>query len=111
MSFKNKNMRRTLLGIVSGWNLLYLLVVAAPAQPRQTNVDLIIKGGTVVTMDGSRRVVNDAAIAVKNGRIAAIGNSADIDREYSSGNVLDARGKVIIPGLINGHTHVPMTLF
>src|SRR2546423_4781037 len=81
------------------------------AQRRKTTVDLIIKGGTVVTMDRSRRVIDNGGVAVKDGRIVAIGNSAEIDRSYSAREVIDAAGKVVVPGLINGHTHVPMTLF
>ena len=83
----------------------------ALAQRRKTIVDLIIRGGTVVTMDGSRRVIEDGGVAVKNGRIVEVGKSAEIDRNYAAREVVDATGRVVIPGLINGHTHVPMTLF
>jgi 5-methylthioadenosine/S-adenosylhomocysteine deaminase len=81
------------------------------AQKRKTFVDLIIKGGTVVTMDDARRVIENGAVAVKDGRIVAVGRAAEIDRAYAAREVVNAAGKVIIPGLINGHTHVPMTLF
>src|SRR5437867_13052279 len=95
--------------------LLFALIVSAAslmmAQRRKTTVDLIIRGGTVVTMDGSRRVVEDGGVAVKNGRIVAVSKTADIDRNYAAREVVNANGKVIVPGLINGHTHVPMTLF
>jgi 5-methylthioadenosine/S-adenosylhomocysteine deaminase len=84
---------------------------SALAQKRKSIVDLIIRGGTIVTMDSSRRVIENGSVAVKNGRIEAIGNTADIDRDYRSREVVNATGKVVIPGLINGHTHVPMTLF
>src|SRR5262245_2054874 len=81
------------------------------AQRRKTNVDLIIRGGTVVTMDGSRRVIENGGVAIKGGRIVAVDDTADIDRQYAGREVINAAGKVVIPGLINGHTHVPMTLF
>ena len=81
------------------------------AQRRKTNVDLIIKGGTIVTMDGSRRVIENGGVAVKNGRIVAVGDTAEIERAYGAREIVDATGKVVVPGLINGHTHVPMTLF
>lgn len=74
-------------------------------------MDLIIRGGTVVTMDGSRRVIEDGAVAVKGGRVVDVDDTADIDRRYAAREVINAGGKVVIPGLINGHTHVPMTLF
>src|SRR5436305_2946562 len=81
------------------------------AQRRKTAVDIIVRGGTVVTMDGSHRVIEQGAIAVQNGRIVEVGKTADIDRKYAAREVVNAQGKVVIPGLINGHTHVPMTLF
>ncbi|HVS83601.1 MAG TPA: amidohydrolase [Pyrinomonadaceae bacterium] len=81
------------------------------AQKRKTVVDMIVRGGTVVTMDGARRVIENGAVAVKSGRIVEIGATAEIDRKYAAREVVSAAGKVIIPGLINGHTHVPMTLF
>ena len=95
--------------------LLTLTILGAPsltqAQRRKTIVDLIISGGTVVTMDGSRRVIENGGVAVKNGRIVAVGNAAEIERTYGAREIVNATGKVVIPGLINGHTHVPMTLF
>jgi 5-methylthioadenosine/S-adenosylhomocysteine deaminase len=95
--------------------LMFLLISGGAssvwAQKRKSIVDLIIRGGTVVTMDGSRRVIEDGAIAVKAGRVVAVDDTADIDRRYSAREIINAGGKVVIPGLINGHTHVPMTLF
>lgn len=81
------------------------------AQKRKPVVDLIVRGGTIVTMDGYRRVIENGSVAVKNGRIVAIGRSAEIDRSYTAREIVNATGKAVIPGLINGHTHVPMTLF
>lgn len=80
------------------------------AQGRRS-VDLLVLGGTIVTMDGTRRVIDDGGIAVAGGRIVALGPRAEIERAYSSRQRLLASGKVITPGLINGHTHVPMVLF
>ena len=74
-------------------------------------MDLIVSGGTIVTMDGARRVIENGAIAVKAGRIEGIGRAGEIDQRYAAREVLNATGKVVVPGLINGHTHVPMTLF
>jgi 5-methylthioadenosine/S-adenosylhomocysteine deaminase len=79
---------------------------AAPAP-----VDLLVRGGTVVTMDAARRVIEDGAVAVKGGKIVAVGQRAEVERRYVGREVIDASGRVVMPGLINGHTHVPMTLF
>src|SRR5436853_6387161 len=95
--------------------LLILFICAAQsatmAQRRKTVVDLIVRGGTVVTMDGSRRVIENGGVAVKGGRVVAVGRSAEIDRSYTAREIVNSTGKVVLPGLINGHTHVPMTLF
>ncbi len=98
-------------------SLLLVLLISGGAcsalgqKKRNGIVDLIIRGGTVVTMDSSRRVIENGAVAVKGGRIVSVGSMTDIDRNYTAREIVNARGKVIIPGLINGHTHVPMTLF
>src|SRR5882762_6882701 len=97
--------------------LVILLVVVLPAAAqrstgrRMIRVDLLVLNGTLVTMDKDRRVIQDAGIAVEHGRIVAVGSRADIVEKYSAPEKVDASGKIIIPGLINGHTHVPMTLF
>jgi len=78
---------------------------------RMIRVDLLVLNGTLVTMDKDHRVIQDAGVAVEQGRIVAVGSSADIVRMYSAPARVDATGKIIIPGLINGHTHIPMTLF
>jgi 5-methylthioadenosine/S-adenosylhomocysteine deaminase len=93
--------------------LLIFSVLSTPlmAQGRKVVVDLVVRGGTVVTMDGSRRVIENGGVAIKSGRIVAVGKANEIDRNYAALEVVNASGKVIIPGLINGHTHVPMVLF
>ena len=69
-------------------------------------MDLMITGGTVVTMDPQRRVLEEADIAVDDGRIVAIGSGLD-DRARKR---INARGCVVLPGLINGHTHLYQAL-
>ncbi len=78
---------------------------------KKTNVDLLVRGGTIVTMDAARRVIEDGAVAVSKGLIVAVGTRAELESNYTARETIDARGKVVIPGLINGHTHVPMSLF
>ena len=81
------------------------------AQNRGEQVDLLVLGGTIVTMDSTRRVIDDGGIAVKNGRIVALGSRAEMERGFRSRTRIIATGKLITPGLINGHSHVPMVLF
>jgi 5-methylthioadenosine/S-adenosylhomocysteine deaminase len=87
-----------------------LLAQAAPKEA--VSVDLMVTGATIVTMDPERRVIENGLIAVTGDKIVAIG-PADIPL-YPKGVVakqtIDAKGKLILPGLINGHTHVPMVL-
>src|SRR5207247_11087128 len=84
---------------------------ATMAQRRKTVVDLIVSGGTVVTMDGARRVMDDGAIAIKAGRIEDIGRASEIGKKYAAREVVNATGKVVVPGILKGQTHVTTTLF
>ena len=74
-------------------------------------VDLLVLRGTLVTMDKDHHVIQDAGVAVAGGRIVAVGSRRDIVTRYTATQTVDASGRLIIPGLINGHTHIPMTLF
>lgn len=73
--------------------------------------DLLIVGGTLVTMDKTHRVIENGGVAVKADKIIAIGTRSEMTRRYRATRTIDATGKAVIPGLINTHTHVPMSLF
>jgi len=90
-------------------SLQFLSPVALLSQAK--DADLIITGVTVVTMDSSRAIYDDGAIVVKGDTIVAVGPRADLAAKYTAAQTIDARGKLVLPGFINGHTHVPMTLF
>ena len=66
-------------------------------------MDLLVTGGTVIAMDPARRVIPDGAVAVKDGKIAAVGPAAELPQTAS--RVIDARGYAIMPGLIDCHAH------
>jgi 5-methylthioadenosine/S-adenosylhomocysteine deaminase len=87
-----------------------MLISVALAQEKQS-VDLIVSGGIVVTMDSARAIYQDGSVAVRGDSIVAVGPRAEIEARYQSAQVIDARGHLVLPGFINGHTHVPMTLF
>ncbi len=95
--------------------IFLILVLVAGVLPfcasAAERVDFIIRGGTVVTLDGSARVIENGAVAVRRERIVAVGTSAEIAAKYSAADTINATGKVVMPGLINTHTHVPMVLF
>jgi 5-methylthioadenosine/S-adenosylhomocysteine deaminase len=72
--------------------------------------DTILSGGTVVTMNRAFDLIPDGAVAIHGDSIAAVGTRADVMARFESDNVLDCDGQYILPGLVNAHTHVPMTL-
>ena len=72
--------------------------------------DLLILGAVVVTADSQHRVHRDGGVAIRAGRIAAVGESAELAARFDAGRRVMARGKVVTPGLINGHLHVSQHL-
>ena len=89
---------------------LLLIAVTALAQSA-THVDLLIAHGTVITMDSARHIYDDGAIAVQDDSIVAVGPSEEIASRYDARRTIDARGEIVMPGLINGHAHAAMSLF
>jgi len=81
------------------------------SQTAKEKVDLIVTGGTVVTMDGSRAILDDGAVVVRGDTIVAVGPRVELETRYAAAQTIDAKGTLVLPGFINGHTHVPMTLF
>ena len=73
-------------------------------------VDTILAHGVLVTMDAAFRVVSDGALAMKDGKLLAVGSATDVLRDFESSDVIDCAGCAIMPGLINAHTHAAMTL-
>ncbi len=83
---------------------------SARARDKKEAADLIVSGATIITMDGERHVFEEGALAVKGDAIVAIGPSKEILAKYEAKQKIDASGKLMMPGLINGHTHIPMVL-
>jgi len=77
-------------------------------QPKKC--DLIIKGSYVLTQNDERELIEDGAIAVSGSLISAVGKRAEIEVEWVAEETVDCGKSVILPGLMNAHTHVPMTL-
>ena len=74
-------------------------------------IDLIILGDTIITMDAMGAILENGAVAVDDGVILAVGPAAQITAEYSAMETLDGENRIVMPGLINGHSHAAMTLF
>lgn len=73
--------------------------------------DILILNGCVLIMDASAHRIDHGGIAVRDGYITAVGPVDEIRSCFNSPKVLDATGCVVLPGLVNGHTHAAMTLF
>jgi 5-methylthioadenosine/S-adenosylhomocysteine deaminase len=74
-------------------------------------VDIIILADSVLTMDADQSLFREGAVAVKDGKVVAVGPAADILARYSAGRTIGGKGKVAFPGLVNAHTHAPMVYF
>ena len=68
-------------------------------------VDILIKGGTLLTMDMKGTIYDDGAIAVNECKIVAVGKTASLEKNYSSEKVINAKRKAIMPGLIDTYGH------
>lgn len=75
-----------------------------------TDIDTLISGCLIVTVDATRRVIHDGAIAITGDRIVAVGKRAEIEAEYRARDRIDARRFVATPGFVNGHVHITETL-
>ncbi len=100
---------RFIVAAIAG-SVLFCAVPASQAQAKKEAADLLVTGGVIVTMDGDRHVFDDGAIAVKGDAIVAIGPGQEVLAKYEAPRKIDAKGKLIMPGLINAHTHIPMVL-
>ncbi|WP_424810607.1 amidohydrolase family protein [Roseococcus sp. YIM B11640] len=68
--------------------------------------EILVSGGVVVTLDEERRVIEDGAVAMRGGRILAVGPRAEVERDFPSPDQrIDARGKAVLPGLVDAHAH------
>lgn len=88
-------------------SLGFVFAAALSAQ----NADWIWTARYVVTMDPQRRVIENGAIAIQGDHIAAVGPRAEIERRFTAARRLDRPDALIAPGLIDTHTHAPMSLF
>ncbi|HEX6083105.1 MAG TPA: amidohydrolase family protein, partial [Thermoanaerobaculia bacterium] len=88
--------------------LLLVLAFAAAASAAE-RADILITGGTVVTMAGPN--IERGSVVIRNGEIVEVGPSNEVDRKYTAKTVIRAGGHAVTPGFVNAHTHVPMTLF
>jgi 5-methylthioadenosine/S-adenosylhomocysteine deaminase len=73
-------------------------------------VDLLLLNGWVLTMDEGLRQYNPGAVAILDDKIVSVGLEVDMKEQFEAKETMDCNGKIVMPGLVNAHTHVPMTL-
>ncbi|MDN3022171.1 amidohydrolase [Streptomyces sp. S.PB5] len=74
------------------------------------SIDLLVHGGDVLTVDDEGSVVQDGAVAVHEGEIVAVGPAEELCTRFTAAESIDASGCLVLPGLVNAHTHLAMTL-
>jgi len=113
MRMKNTNMKTILVGVLLAMSAC-TQDSAPSSQPIASSsndlIDLIILGDDIVSMDESSSVYENGAVSVDDGVILAVGPAAEITAEYSAAETLAGDRRVVMPGLINGHSHAAMTL-
>ncbi len=82
----------------------------AAAEAGENTIDLIVNGDYVVTMDAGGNVIQGGAVAIDDGLIIAVGSAADINSRYTADGNLPGANRIVMPGLVNGHSHAAMTL-
>ena len=90
-------------------NALVIASLLFSATLHAETADILITGGTVITMAGPN--IEPGSVAIRNGEIVAVGPSSEVDRRYTAKTTIRAGGHAVVPGFVNAHTHVPMTLF
>ena len=88
--------------------LAALLPTQAAAQPEPA--DLLIVRGHVLTLNERREVIRDGVVAIRGERVVAVGG-AELAARFAARRTLDARGALVLPGMVNAHTHASMTVF
>ncbi|MGD8330024.1 MAG: amidohydrolase [Acidobacteriota bacterium] len=85
--------------------------VAGANLPQREVVDLLVSGGTTVTMNGTREVIVNGALAIDDGIIVALGPAEEVANRYEGRRTIRAAAHdIVMPGLVNGHNHAAMTL-
>lgn len=77
---------------------------------KKEDANIIIKNGTILTMDKKRDIIENGVVVIKNNKIVSVGNE-DLLKKYNAKKIIDAENGIVMPGMINTHTHTAMTVF
>src|SRR3954471_21957061 len=86
-------------------------MAALSAQPARRRVALIVTGGTVLTQNPAHQILAPGALAIDGTDIVDVDTPAAIAAKYQSAETIDARNQIVLPGLINTHSHAPMVMY
>ncbi|SQI31686.1 Melamine deaminase [Providencia alcalifaciens] len=92
-------------------SLVAMSMIAAPiAVLAATPADLMIVDGTILTMDAHNKVIENGTVVIDKNKIVAVGGP-ELTKQYTAKKQLNVDGDIVMPGLINTHTHASMTVF
>jgi 5-methylthioadenosine/S-adenosylhomocysteine deaminase len=100
---------RLLAAVLSAATLV--VTITASEQATRRRVSLLVTGGAVVTVDAARRVLEPGAVAIDGKTIVGVGTPADLAARFEPAETIDAAGTIVMPGLVNTHTHAPMVMY
>jgi 5-methylthioadenosine/S-adenosylhomocysteine deaminase len=90
---------------------LALTAVTLAAQPARRAVSLVVIGGTVMTENAAHQILTPGAVAIDGDTIVDIDTPALIAERYTAAQTIDVHEQVVLPGLVNTHTHAPMVMY
>ncbi len=83
--------------------------MTSPGQPK--NADILIHNAMVLTMDEERRFFKNGSVAVSGDKILEVGPAVELEGKYQVRRKIDGRNRILMPGLVNVHTHAPMNIY
>ncbi|MEG0137053.1 MAG: amidohydrolase family protein, partial [Cetobacterium sp.] len=101
-------MKKHLKGILLLGSFLFLGCTSLQNQKEEASI--IIKNGTLLTMNKERQIIKNGVVVIKNNKIISVGDESLLNN-YSAKKIIDAKNGIIMPGMINTHTHASMTVF
>jgi 5-methylthioadenosine/S-adenosylhomocysteine deaminase len=91
--------------------LVVSALIVVSAQPPRRRVSLLVTGGTVITQNAAHRMLTPGALAIDGTDIVDVDTPAAIAAKYQAADTIDARDQIVLPGLINTHSHAPMVMY
>jgi len=104
-------LKSALFGYIVPIALYIFISISHLNAAEKESVDLIVYGEYLITMDESKPIIKNGAVAIQGNQIIAVAEKEQINRRYRSLKNIQGKSRILMPGLINGHTHSAMSLF